>query len=79
MQTCNETRTELLVSESNPNGWPLDALIAQIRREFERQLLALDGRDEKLRPKLVGYHEVIGALWEAEGRYRALGSHQTWA
>jgi hypothetical protein len=76
-QTSDETTTELLVSDTNPNGWPLDALIAQIRCEFHRQLLALDGRDETLRRKLVGYHGVIAALWEAEGRYRVLGSPQT--
>jgi len=64
----------LLVSASNPNGWPLDELIAQIRREFEWQLLALDGRDDKMRQKLLGYQGVIAALWEAEGRYRVLGA-----
>ena len=68
---------ELLVSATNPRGWRLDVLIAQIRREFEGQLLALDARDDTVRQKLVGYQGVIAALWEAEGRYRVLGQHQT--
>jgi hypothetical protein len=72
----NGPAAELLVSATNPDGWPLDELIAQARREFGRQLLALDGRDEKVRQKLVGYQGVIAALWEAEGRYRTLGPHQ---
>jgi hypothetical protein len=69
---------ELLASASNPHGWRVDELIAQIRRELERQLLELDGRDEKTRQRLVGYQGVIAALWEAEGRYRVLGPHQSW-
>jgi hypothetical protein len=71
--------TTLLASAANPNGRRLDELIAQIRTEFAWQLLALDGSDETIRPKLLGYQGVIAALWEAEGRYRALGPHQTQA
>jgi hypothetical protein len=71
--------TELLASATNPNGRRLDELIAQIRAEFAWQLLALDASDETVRPRLLGYQGVIAALWEAEGRYRALGPHQTWA
>jgi len=70
--------TELLASPTNPKGKRLDELIAQIRAEFAWQLLALDASDETVRPKLLGYQGVIAALWEAEGRYRALGPHQTW-
>jgi hypothetical protein len=66
--------TELLVSDTNPGGWALDDLLAQVRMEFQRQLQALDGREAKVRDRLLGYHEVIAALWEAEGRYRTLGS-----
>lgn len=69
--------TELLASASNPNGLRLDALIAQIRTEFAWQLLALNGNDETIRPRLLGYQGVIAALWEAEGRYRALGHPQS--
>lgn len=73
-----EPEPELLFSVKNPSGWRVDELIAQIRREFEWQLLALDARDEKVRSRLLGYQGVIAALWEAEGRYRVLGSHQSW-
>jgi hypothetical protein len=69
--------TELLASVNNPNGRRLDELIAQIRTEFAWQLLALDASDETVRPRLLGYQGVIAALWEAEGRYRALGAHQS--
>lgn len=69
--------TEILLSATNPNGWRLDELIAQIRTEFGRQLLALDTRDDQVRARLLGYEKVVAALWEAEGRYRSLGSHQT--
>ena len=73
---ADATATELLMSATNPNGWRLDELIAQIRREFEKQLLALDGSDETVRPRLLGYQGVVVALWEAEGRYRVLGQLQ---
>lgn len=72
-------RTELLRSEANPDGCALDELLAQIRTEFQRQLLGLDGREAKVRDRLAGYERVISALWEAEGRYRALGPHQNGA
>ena len=68
---------ELLVSESNPGGWQFDALLAHVRSEFEHQLLRLDPRDDQVKQKLAGYEAVITALWEAEGRYRALGPHRT--
>jgi hypothetical protein len=71
--------TELLASATNPDGRPLDELIAQIRTEFAWQLLALDASDQTVRPRLLGYQGVMAALWEAEGRYRALGPHQTGA
>src|SRR4051794_14919933 len=75
--STNPPATELLVSATNPDGWRLDELIAQIRGELEKQLLALDGTKETVRPRLVGYHGVVAALWEAEGRYRVLGPHQS--
>jgi hypothetical protein len=75
-QTGTTSAMKLLVSESNPDGWPLDELLAQIRTEFELELLALDGRDAAVRDRLLGYQKVIAALWEAEGRYRMLGSHR---
>lgn len=74
-----QTAAELLVSETNPNGRRLDDLIAQIRREFQGQLLALDARDDGIRERLLGYQRVIAALWEAEGRYRTLGPHQSFS
>ena len=74
--STQRTATELLVSDTNPDGWALHDLLAQIRPEFQRQLQPLDGRDAKVRDRLLGYHQVIAALWEAEGRYRALGSHR---
>jgi hypothetical protein len=36
--------TELLVSDTNPGGWALDDLLAQVRMEFQRQLQALRPR-----------------------------------
>jgi hypothetical protein len=69
---------ELLVSDSNPDGWALDEPLARVRTEFEVQLRALDTRDPKVRAKRLAYDHVIVALWEAEGRYRALGSHRNW-
>ena len=71
------TAIELLVSDANPDGWALHELLAQIRTEFHRQLQPLDSRDAKVRDRLLGYHQVIAAVWEAEGRYRALGSHRS--
>jgi hypothetical protein len=75
-QTGVGSAIKLLASESNPDGWALDELLAQIRTEFEVELLALDGREPAVRNRLFGYEKVIAALWEAEGRYRVLGSHR---
>jgi hypothetical protein len=77
LETDNET--ELLVSDSNPDGWAVDELLARIRKEFEVQLRALDTRNPKVRAKRLAYDQVIVALWEAEGRYRVLGSHRNWS
>jgi hypothetical protein len=71
-----QSAVELLVSDTNPDGWAMHDLLAQIRTEFQHQLQLLDGRDAKVRDRLLAYHQVIAALWEAEGRYRALGSHR---
>src|SRR3954447_15528602 len=73
--SLNTPARGLLRSDANPSGWRLDELLAQIRREFAWQLLALDGRDAMVRPRLLGYQAVMAALWQAEGRYRALGPH----
>jgi hypothetical protein len=44
-----ETRmeTKVLISNTSPQGWPLDELLAHIRAELQRQLQALDGRKRK--------------------------------
>ena len=46
------TATELLLSDTNPDGWALHDLLAQIRTEFRRQLQPLDSRDAKVRGRL---------------------------
>ena len=69
----------LLASDANPDGWALDALLAQIRTEFQRQLQALDPRDAKVRDRLLGYHQVIAALWGSERPLSHAGPAPKWA
>jgi hypothetical protein len=63
----------LLQSGCNPNGRPLDELLAQLRREITSQLMMLDGRHEADRARLAKYEKIISGLYESEGRYRSLG------
>ena len=76
--SSSDDRAALLRSDSNPDGWDLDALLARIRAEFELQLRAMDTRNPQVRAQRLGYDRVIVALWEAEGRYRVLGSPRNW-
>jgi hypothetical protein len=62
----------LLRSQDNPEGWAIEDLLAQVRTELGRQLLALDGRHEKSAQVLNQYQKVVSSLYEAEGRLRAL-------
>ena len=69
----------MLRSADNPGGWVLADLLAQARAELNWQLLAFDGRNEKSAQVLSRYQKVVGALYEAEGRLRALPAPETWA
>jgi hypothetical protein len=66
-----------LLSDSNPDGWRLDELLVQVRGELSRQLLALDGRLDGDKTRLLEYDKIMSALYEAEGRFRSLGPPRT--
>jgi len=69
----------LLRSPDNPDGWRLVDVLAQLRGELSRQLLALDGRNERSGQVLNQYQRIVSILHEAEGRLRTLPDPETWA
>jgi len=69
----------LLRSPDNPNGWLLVDILAQVRDELRRQLLALDARNERSGQVLDQYQRIVSILFEAEGRLRTLPDPATWA